>query len=90
MLGNERVGALEVRADEVFDRPTWLDQQLHRELVVGDTIRRGYDCDLAAFLGATANSGTVFGDIRRLLDTQLERLTPAERDVLTRLALERP
>jgi transcriptional regulator with XRE-family HTH domain len=56
--------------------------------IVGETIRRVYDGDLAAFLGATASSGAVFGGIRRLLDAQLQRLTPAEHDVLTRLAVE--
>lgn len=56
--------------------------------IVGETIRRVYDGDLAAFLTATANSGVVFGGIRRLLDAQLQRLTPAEQDVLRRLAVE--
>ena len=57
--------------------------------IVAETIRQVYDGDLAAFLSdAIANSGTVFGGIRRLLDAQLQRLTPAERDVLARLAIE--
>ena len=56
--------------------------------LVGETVRRVYDGDLAGFLGATANSGTVFGGIRRLLDTQLQRLSQTEHDVLTRLAVE--
>ena len=54
--------------------------------IVGETIRQVYDGDVAAFLaGTTANSGTVFGGIRRLLDAQAERLSPMEHDVLTRL-----
>src|SRR5215467_12096773 len=58
--------------------------------IVGETIRQVYDGDVAAFLAdATANFGTVFGGIRRLLDAQAERLSPLERDVLTRLAVER-
>jgi len=58
--------------------------------IVGETIRQVYDGDVAAFLGdATASYGTVFGGIRRLLDAQAERLSALERDVLTRLAVER-
>src|SRR5262249_16856737 len=58
--------------------------------MVGETIRQVYDGDIAAFLAdSVARNGTVFGGIRRLLDAQLERLSPGERDVLTRLAVER-
>jgi WD40 repeat protein len=58
--------------------------------IVGETIRQVYDGDIAAFLSdASATYGTVFGGIRRLLDVQLERLSPVERLVLRRLAVER-
>ena len=58
--------------------------------IVGETIRQVYDGDVAAFLAdAIATYGTVFGGIRRLLDVQIERLSPVEHDVLTRLAVER-
>jgi WD40 repeat protein/transcriptional regulator with XRE-family HTH domain len=58
--------------------------------IVGEAIRQVYDGDLAAFLeeGVTTY-GAVFGGVRRLLDAQAERLSPIERDVLTRLAVER-
>jgi WD40 repeat protein len=58
--------------------------------IVGETIRQVYDGDVIAFLGdAVATHATVFGGIRRLLDDQAERLSPIERDLLTRLAVER-
>ena len=58
--------------------------------IVGETIRQVYDGDIAAFLtDASATYGTVFGGIRRLLDAQIERLSPIERELLTRLAVER-
>jgi WD40 repeat protein len=58
--------------------------------IVGDTIRQIYDGDVAVFLKeAIATYGTVFGGIRRLLDLQVERLSPVEYEVLTRLAIER-
>jgi WD40 repeat protein/transcriptional regulator with XRE-family HTH domain len=58
--------------------------------IVGDTIRQIYDGDVAAFLReAIATYGTVFGGIRRLLDLQIERLSPVEYECLTRLAIER-
>jgi hypothetical protein len=58
--------------------------------IVSETIRRVFDGDVAMFLGdASGSSGIVFGGIRRLLDGQVERLSPAEHDVLTRLAVER-
>src|SRR6185369_8739333 len=53
--------------------------------VVSETIRQVYDGDLNAFFeDAMETYGTVFGGIRRLLDVQVERLSPMERDVLTR------
>src|SRR4029453_8049652 len=58
--------------------------------VVGETIRQVYDGHVGPFLAdAVATYGTVFGGIRRLLDAQAERLSPVERDVLTRMAVER-
>ena len=58
--------------------------------IVGETIRQVYGGDIAAFLAdAVETYGVVFGGIRRLLDAQAERLSPPERDVLRRLAVER-
>src|SRR5262249_54473681 len=58
--------------------------------IVGETIRQVYGGEVEAFLADTvANYGVVFGGIRRLLDVQAERLSSVERDVLTRLAVER-
>ena len=58
--------------------------------IVAERIREVYDGDVVAFLDAAAATyGTVFGGIRRLLDDQVERLSPIERDVLTRMAVER-
>jgi transcriptional regulator with XRE-family HTH domain len=56
--------------------------------IVGEAVRRVYDGDLAGFLGATADSGTVFGGVRSLLDSQLQGLSQTEHDILTRLAVE--
>jgi hypothetical protein len=58
--------------------------------IVSETIRQIYSGDVGAFLtDANVASGTVFGGIRRLMDAQIERLSRAEVDVLTRLAVER-
>jgi WD40 repeat protein/transcriptional regulator with XRE-family HTH domain len=58
--------------------------------IVGETIHQVYNGDVAAFLAeAIATYGTVFGGVRRLLDVQAERLSPIERDVLMRMAVER-
>lgn len=58
--------------------------------IVGETIRQVYDGDVKAFLAeAIASFGTVFGEIRRLLDVQVERHSSNEWDVLMRLAVER-
>jgi transcriptional regulator with XRE-family HTH domain len=58
--------------------------------IVGETIRQVYAGDIAAFLAdALATNSGVFGGIRRLLDAQAERLSPIERDILTRMAVER-
>jgi WD40 repeat protein len=58
--------------------------------IVGETIRQVYNGDILTFLrDAVATYGTVFGGIRRLLDVQAERLSPIERDVLARMAVER-
>src|SRR5262249_45081928 len=47
--------------------------------VVSETIRELFGGEIAAFLG---EGEAVFGDIRRLLDAQLARLSGAERAVL--------
>ena len=58
--------------------------------IVGETIRQVYDGDVAAFLeDATTRYGTVLGGVRRLLDVQIERLSPMEGVVLNNLAVER-
>jgi WD40 repeat protein len=58
--------------------------------VVGETIRQLFDGNILAFLEyAVATDGAVFGGIRRLLDVQAERLSPVERDLLRRMAVER-
>jgi WD40 repeat protein/transcriptional regulator with XRE-family HTH domain len=58
--------------------------------IVSETIRQIYNGAVVTFLeGAIATYGTVFGGIRRLLDVQFERLSSIERDVLTRMAVER-
>jgi len=54
--------------------------------VVGETIGAVFGGDIAAFL---AQDATVFGDIRQLLDEQVERLSAPERALLTALAVER-
>jgi transcriptional regulator with XRE-family HTH domain len=54
--------------------------------VVGKTAATVFDGDLAAFL---AHSVAVFGEIRRLLDEQVARLSVQERAVLRWLAAER-
>jgi transcriptional regulator with XRE-family HTH domain len=54
--------------------------------VVGKTAATVFDGDLAAFL---AHDVVVFGDIRRLLDEQVARLSVQERAVLRWLAAER-
>jgi WD40 repeat protein/transcriptional regulator with XRE-family HTH domain len=58
--------------------------------IVGETIRQLYDGDVSEFLvEAIATYGTVFGGVRRLLDAQAERLSTIEREVLSRMAVER-
>lgn len=54
--------------------------------IVGETIREVFGGDIGAFL---THGQAVFGGVRRLLDEQLARLSPPERDVLVRLALGR-
>ena len=54
--------------------------------LVGETIAELFGGEIAAFL---AQEGAVFGDIRRLLDAQIARLSAAERTVLDWLAIER-
>src|SRR5712692_3996743 len=55
-------------------------------LVVGETIRSVFGGAIAAFL---AEGEAVFGDIRRLLDGHVARLSAPERAVLDWLAVER-
>jgi WD40 repeat protein/transcriptional regulator with XRE-family HTH domain len=58
--------------------------------MVGETICQVFDGDVAMFLeDATDSFGILVGGIRRVLDGQVERLSRAELDVLTRLAVER-
>ncbi len=58
--------------------------------IVGETIRQVYASDIATFLSdALVTHSTVFGGIRRLLATQVERLSPTEQDVLRQLAIAR-
>ncbi|MBV9582568.1 MAG: helix-turn-helix domain-containing protein, partial [Chloroflexi bacterium] len=55
--------------------------------IVGETIRQVYAGHVDEFLAdALANSGAVFGGIRRLLDVQMERLSSVEYEVLRQLA----
>src|SRR5439155_24550693 len=54
--------------------------------VVSETVRALFGGQIAAFL---AQGEAVFGDIRRLLDGQVARLSAAERTVLDWLAVER-
>jgi WD40 repeat protein len=58
--------------------------------IVAETVRQVFDGSVAAFLeDAIGTSGTIFGGIRQLFDVQAERLSSLERDILTRLAIER-
>jgi WD40 repeat protein/transcriptional regulator with XRE-family HTH domain len=54
--------------------------------IVADTIAEIFGGDIEAFLSQTV---AVFGDIRRLLDGHLERLSSLELEILYRLAIER-
>jgi len=95
-LGTGEVRALLAEKQLIGDSQAW-DSLVERYggnglalKIVGETIGRIYDGDIAAFLReAIASYGTVFGGIRRLLDVQVERLSPVEYNVLTRLAVER-
>src|SRR5262249_47341021 len=58
--------------------------------VAGQTIVELFGGEIAAFLAyVTAIRGAVLGNIRRLLDAQLERLSDLERTLLYWLAVER-
>jgi WD40 repeat protein/DNA-binding XRE family transcriptional regulator len=58
--------------------------------IVGATILQVYNGDIGAFvLNLISTQGAVYGGIRRLLAGQVERLSPVEHDVLSRLAIER-
>jgi WD40 repeat protein/DNA-binding CsgD family transcriptional regulator/transcriptional regulator with XRE-family HTH domain len=54
--------------------------------IVSETIRQVFDADIAAFL---QGAEPVFGGIRQLLDSQVARLSPAERSVVMWLAVDR-
>ena len=54
--------------------------------VVAETVRDLFGGDLACFM---SEGVLVFGDVRQVLDQQLARLSPLERDVLYWLAIER-
>jgi WD40 repeat protein/transcriptional regulator with XRE-family HTH domain len=54
--------------------------------LVGETIAEAFAGDITTFL---AEGEAVFGDIRRLLDSQVGRLSAMERSVLSWLAIER-
>ena len=54
--------------------------------LVAETIGELYFGDVAAFL---AEETFIFADIRDVLDQQLERLSPIEREIMTWLAIER-
>src|SRR5207249_1117505 len=54
--------------------------------MVGESIHQVFGGDIGAFI---EHSDVVFGGIKRLLDEQVERSSPVERDVLIRLAIER-
>jgi WD40 repeat protein len=56
--------------------------------MVGESIRQVFRGAIHEFLHQ-ADSGGVFGGIRRLLDSQFERLSPLEHAVLAWLAIER-
>jgi len=58
--------------------------------VVGVTVQQVFGGDIATFLAeAAAGSGLIYGGIRRLIDAQMQRLSPLELDVLRWLAVER-
>jgi WD40 repeat protein/transcriptional regulator with XRE-family HTH domain len=56
--------------------------------IVAESIRQVFASDIDAFL-EEASASIVFGGVRRLLETQLERLSDLERQVLDWLAIER-
>src|SRR5438132_5485427 len=56
--------------------------------MVGESIRQVFGGEIDGFLGQVGFR-TVFGSIRRLIDSHVERLSLLERDVLQCLALER-
>src|SRR5258708_19526789 len=56
--------------------------------VVGESIRAVFEGDIREFLEASRSAG-VHGDIRRLLEGQLERASPLERRIISVLAGQR-
>jgi WD40 repeat protein/transcriptional regulator with XRE-family HTH domain len=95
-LGTREARALLADTQLIGDSDTW-DSLVERYggnglalKIVGETISRLYGGKIGAFLQeAIASYGTVFGGIRRLLDVQVERLSPVEYGVLSRFAVER-
>jgi WD40 repeat protein/transcriptional regulator with XRE-family HTH domain len=95
-----RVGGLSVEASRQLLQEVKLDADQHRwELlverytgnalalkVVARTIDELFDGDVDTFLTQT---DAVFGDIRRLLDEHIQRLSPVEVEILYWLAIER-
>jgi WD40 repeat protein len=95
-LGSAEAQALLAAKQLIGDADAWarlVDRYSGNGLalkIVGETIRQVYGGAVNEFLDeAIATYGTVFGGIRRLLDVQAERLSPLERSVLQRMAVER-
>jgi WD40 repeat protein/DNA-binding XRE family transcriptional regulator len=94
-LGTTEIQALLVELQLVGDTQAWgslVDHYGGNGLalkIVGATIRQVYDGDVAAFVSDLISTPTVFGGIRRLLERQVERLSPTEHQVFLRLAIER-
>jgi WD40 repeat protein/DNA-binding XRE family transcriptional regulator len=95
-LGTAEIRSLLVDMQLVGDTQAWgslVDHYGGNGLalkIVGTTIRQVYDGDVAAFVSDLfSTQGTIFGGIRRLLERQVERLSPREHEVFLRLAIER-
>jgi hypothetical protein len=88
----EEVQALPSHRDLSGDAATWgvlVERYTRNPLaprILGETITAVFGGDIAAFL---AQSTTIFGGIRQLLDEQVGRLSPLERAIGTWLAVER-
>jgi WD40 repeat protein len=95
-LGVDESQALLASKELTADAQTWVGLVDHYGgnglalKIVGETIQQVFNGDVAAFLrDATVSNWAVYGGIRRLLVAHVERLSPGERDVLTRLAVQR-